>query len=101
MIHLGMRHILLFRSRDWLSANQGPLFPDSIGSIHISFFGKKAFVQYFSVDGIGLQVLYTTIEGLLLTLLLLLIDEHFLLFQVHKSSCHNFTEAAGISITTI
>eukprot|EP00116_Pleurobrachia_bachei_P017684 sb/3477946/ len=22
----------LFRSRDWLSANQGPVFPDSVGS---------------------------------------------------------------------
>eukprot|EP00116_Pleurobrachia_bachei_P012122 sb/3472384/ len=25
----------LFRSRDWLSANQGPVFPDSVGSCEI------------------------------------------------------------------
>eukprot|EP00116_Pleurobrachia_bachei_P003538 sb/3463800/ len=25
----------LFRSRDWLSANQGPVFPDSVGSCHV------------------------------------------------------------------
>eukprot|EP00116_Pleurobrachia_bachei_P019472 sb/3479734/ len=91
---LGMRHILLFRSRDWLSANQGPVFPDSIGSINITFFGEEANVLYFQVrwnrvasslhDGIGLQVLYTVIilEGLLVTLLLLLLDENFLLFQL-------------------
>eukprot|EP00116_Pleurobrachia_bachei_P014213 sb/3474475/ len=24
--------IVIFRSRDWLSANQGPVFPDSVGS---------------------------------------------------------------------
>eukprot|EP00116_Pleurobrachia_bachei_P018486 sb/3478748/ len=27
----------LFRSRDWLSANQGPVFPDSVGSCPILY----------------------------------------------------------------
>eukprot|EP00116_Pleurobrachia_bachei_P004147 sb/3464409/ len=37
----------LFRSRDWLSANQGPVFPDSVGSCHM-----KGFLM-FNVNTIG------------------------------------------------
>eukprot|EP00116_Pleurobrachia_bachei_P018542 sb/3478804/ len=31
-VKLGTDRNKLFRSRDWLSANQGPVFPDSVGS---------------------------------------------------------------------
>eukprot|EP00116_Pleurobrachia_bachei_P017124 sb/3477386/ len=44
----------LFRSRDWLSANQGPVFPDSVGScktlflisLNLSTMHEKLFLFY-------------------------------------------------------